>query len=149
MKKSLVLLTLPVLALTSCYGIKKVSFDEFKSSVKEATAETPKVKEVKISGKYDGNKLSTKITLPDSFWSSVDLALDDNYSANEKKAFAIADTYKTPSGYAVSEDKEVVYYTGLGFKVVDGRTTIEWNSKGLLSSYEADATKLNFYWVKA
>lgn len=151
MKKHLFVLGMvSAFALCGCHGTKKVDFAKFQEEVK--ALEEVKVTEVKITGKLDDDKINVKF---DTSKSVVELALDSSYSTNEKLAYGLALSAKTPGLVALAEDEDSTYYVGMGFKVVanDKSGKIEWDSKGLLASYQAKDEdhnyKLNFTWKKA
>lgn len=152
MKKLLVLAVLPTMALAACHGLSKADFSKFCEKVDAACKETPEVKQVKISGKYDGEKVKLTYDIPQTAGSALDSLVDGltgKYNRAESAAISVAIAEKTPSGYTVKEDENLKYYTGMGFKVVDEKkNTVEWNGKGLLASVKGENTSLNFTWVK-
>ena len=153
MKKHLLVLGMAsMLALTGCHGLSKVDYAKFKEKVDAACEKTPEVKQVKISGKYDGEKVKVTYDIPQSAGQALDSLLDvGKYNKYESGAIAIAMTYQTPkSCYTVSGEGAdgVTYYTGMGFKVKDEKNTLEWNGKGLLASAKGEDGSLTFSWVK-
>ena len=152
MKKQLFVLGMAsVFALTGCHGIKKVGFSEFCDEVNKL--ESVRVTQVTIRGKIEEDKINLKYEISDSVLNNalnaVSTALDSSYSANEKGAISLALTYKTPSAVTLAEDSKCEYYTGMGFKVTHEKDSIEWDSKGLLASYQSENSKLSFTWKKA
>ena len=155
MKKHLLVLGMAsMLALTGCHGLSKVDYAKFKEKVDAACEKTPEVKQVKISGKYDGEKIKVTYDIPQTAGSIIDSALDSlggKYSKSESAAIAVALAYKTPkSCYTVSGEgaEGVTYYTGMGFKVKDEKNTLEWAGNGLLASAKGEDGQLSFTWKK-
>ena len=154
MKKQLLVLGMAsIFALSGCHGISKVDYAKFKEKVEAACKETPEVKQVKISGKIDGEKVKVTYDIPQTLGQSLD-ALGDlgKYNKYESAAIAAAVAYKTPeSFYTLSGEgaEGYTYYTGMGFKVVDkDGNKYEWNGKGLLSGLKGSDDSLSFSWVK-
>ena len=155
MKKQLLVLGLAsIFALSGCHGISKVDYAKFKEKVDAACEKTPEVKQIKISGKYNDEKIKVTYDIPQTAGSAIDSAIDalgGKYSKNELAAIAVATTYQTPkSCYTLSGEgaEGVTYYVGMGFKVKDEKNTLEWNGKGLLSSAKGEEGSLSFSWVK-
>ena len=149
MKKQLLVLGMAsMFALSGCAGISKVDFAKFKEKV-DALSEV-KVQEVKVSGEYDGKKIKFSAKVGDAVDNALTLATLTKEDADKGALYTVALAEKKHAVYAVSEDSNLTYYTGLGFKVVDEKkNTTEWNSKGLLSSMKGENTKLSFSWKKA
>lgn len=148
MKKQLFVLGMAsVFALTGCHGIKKVEYAKFKEEVNKL--EEVKVVSVKITGKYDGTKVNLTYEIPQSAGNIVDSLIDGvtgKYNEAESAGISVAMMYETPAAFTVAEDSKLTYYTGMGFKVKEDKSAVEWNGKGLLSSYkaESDDHKCNF-----
>ena len=152
MKKQLFILGMAsVFALTGCHGIKKVEYAEFKEAVDELTE--VKIQSVKISGKYDGTKISF------TYKGLENLSLSDasevaGYSEAQAAAASLADSMRTPKLFvALGEDSDCTYYTGMGFKVKSEDGSMEWAKNGLLASYKAKSDNhdcsFTFSWKKA
>ena len=148
MKKQLFILGMAsVFALTGCHGIKKVEYAKFKEEVNKL--EEVKVVSVKITGKYDGTKVNLTYEIPQSAGNIVDSLIDGvtgKYNEAESAGISVAMMYETPAAFTVAEDSKLTYYTGMGFKVKEDKSAVEWNGKGLLASYkaESDDHKCNF-----
>ena len=146
MKKQLFILGMAsVFALTGCHGIKKVEYAKFCEEVKKL--EDVDAKSVTVSGKLNGDKVE-KFTyeFPQSAGGVVDSILDiagGKYSAVQLEAAGHAEGL---SAYTVTELDGYSYYTGMGFKVKNDKKTVEWNSKGLTTSYKEGETSLSFTW---
>ena len=152
MKKFTVLALLPAFALAGCHGLSKTEYSKFVEKVDAACEKTPEVKQVKISGKYDGEKVKVTYDIPQTAGAIIDAALDaGKYNKYESGAISVALSYKTPkSVYTVSGEgaEGVTYYTGMGFKYKSEKNTLEWNGKGLLTSAKGEQGSLTFTWVK-
>jgi hypothetical protein len=153
MKKHLLVLGMAsMLALTGCHGLSKVDYAKFKEKVDAACEKTPEVKQVKISGKYDGEKVKVTYDIPQSVGSLIDSIGDlGKYNKYESAAISLALAYQTPkSCYTVSGEGAdgVTYYAGMGFKVKEEKSTLEWRGNGLLASAKGEQGALNFNWVK-
>ena len=146
MKKHLFVLGMAsIFALSGCHGISKVDYAKFKEKVDALEEVDPK--SVTVSGKLNGSKIS-KFTyeFPQSAGGMLDSALDvigGKYSAEQLEAAGHAEAI---GAYTIAESKDYTYYTGMGFKVKSENKTVEWNGKGLATSYQSGDTKLSFTW---
>ena len=155
MKKGLFLLGMSsMLALTGCHGISKVDYAKFKEKADAAIEKAPEVKAVKISGKYDGEKVKVTYEIPQTIGAGIDSlisGLSGKYTSAESYAIGVAISYKLPSAfYTLNGEGEegVTYFTGAGFKVKDEKRTFEWGGNALLASAKSDKASLSFSWVK-
>ena len=147
MKKQLFVLGMAsVFALGGCHGISKTSFAKFKEAVDKI--ESVSTKEVKISGKVDGTKVSFTYEVPQSGWAalgSAASALTGQYNEYELTALGLIGT-EAIGTYTISESDSLTYYTGMGFKVKAEKYTTERTSKGLLASYKSESASLSYSW---
>ena len=145
MKKNVLLLgAVSAFALTGCHGLKKVSFQDFCDEVNKLKEVSPK--SVKISGKVDGEKVNFTYEIPQTVGASLDSALSVLSGSYNKYEIAAAGHIESLSTYTVVESSDLTYYTGFGFKVKAEKKTIEWNSKGLTTSYSSPDASLRFSW---
>ena len=155
MKKQLFVLGMvSAFALCGCHGTKKVDFATFKDEVNKL--EEVKVVSVKITGKYDDSKVNLTYEWPQSAGQGLDALIDGvsgKYNEAESTAIGIATSYKTPAVFTVSEQSDVEYYVGMGFKLKGEEGSIEWAKNGLLASYKAKtddhSCNFTFHWKKA
>ena len=152
MKKSILLLSMAsVFALTGCHGTKKVTFKEFCDGVDKAE-EAPKMKAIKLRGKVDGEKVNFTYEFASSVGGLIDAVIDlagSKYNDNEKAALAVFSAAKHAGLYTLAENEECEYYVGNGFKVVNGKSKIEWDKYALFASAKDGETSLSASWVKA
>ena len=126
MKKNLLVLSMAsLLALTGCYGLKKVEASEFQKKANEAAEKAPEVASVTYKGTLGESKID--------FTTAQNLS---SYSVEEAAvAAALGVLDKVDAGYAAfANDSSAEFYVGFGFKVVSGVTKYEYNLKGLLAS---------------
>ena len=147
MKKQLFILGMAsVFALTGCHGIKKVEYAKFDEETKKL--DDIKMKSVKIKGSVEGTDVNFTYEIPQTAGQGLDALLGaGDYSLKETEAYTLALTFQSPKGIGEHDDTE--YYVGMGFKVVSGKNSMEWNGKGVLASYQAENSKLSFSWKKA
>lgn len=144
MKKQLFILGMAsVFALTGCHGLKKVEYAKYEEAVKKLSV--PKVKEVKVSGKYNGVSVKYTYEIKDNLFSQlaegVSLAFDGEVSTENKLAVELALGSKTP---ILLESDKLTYYTGMGFKVKGEDGVTEWTGKGLLAKTESTNSNLTY-----
>ena len=85
------------------------------------------------------------IGLEGVFDSLVD-TVTGKYSGRQLEAISHIESL---DAYTLSESDRVTYYTGMGFKIKTEDKTVEWNAKGLTTSYKSGDTNLSFTWKKA
>ena len=146
-KRLLVLGAASLFALSGCHGLSKVDYAKFKEKVD--ALEEVKCKQVKISGKIEGEKVKLTYDIPQTAGAGLDSALDalsGKYNKYELEAISVATAEKTPAYYTVSEDEKLTYYTGMGFKVVTPDAKYEYSGKGFLASVKGkiNGTEYNF-----
>ena len=137
MKKTLFTIWLiSLLTLTACHGVKRVSFEVFKSEAQSVVLKAPKVVSATYNGTYGDQRLSFSSN-PNGGWSnSTEMMLF--------LEFSFLDSVKAMYTYMDQNTSE--FYTGLGFRVVNNGTTYEYTSKGFLARIKGVALgkTLNF-----
>ena len=120
-KKALIVLSATPMLLASCNGLKKVEFTDFQKEVTEALKEeTPTVKTMKVSGKFNDEKYSFKA----SENAAADLSM-------KEYAVLTAVSLVNVSEFALLPVDGATYYVQFGFKVKTDDFKFEFNKHGL------------------